>query len=334
MSAFVKPTEEMVQLLAKASEIDSDSPERTKAALTLAKAFALPLREAVFSGDIYGDIFSVYPLRPGQNPEFPLDLIAPGTERDYVAYSIPNAGYIPQRKVESDYVTLHTYRIGNAIDWDIKFSRDANWNVVGRAMEVFEAGIVKKLNDDGWHILLASAVDRNILVYDSAAAAGQFSKRLVSLMKTVMRRNGGGNSASMNRYKLTDLYMSPEGEEDIRDWGVDQLDEVSRREVYTAADGTISRIFGVMLNVIDELGVGQEYQTYATTTLGGALQASDVELVIGLDKSKGTFIMPTRENFFVREDATLHRWQKQGFYGWGEVGFVNWDNRAVAAGSF
>ena len=79
--------------------------------------------------------------------------------------------------------------------------------------------------------------------------------RLVSLLKTVMRRNGGGNSASNNRGLLTDLYVSPEAMEDIRNWGVDQVDEVTRREIYTAADGSVKQdIFGVNLHDLDELG--------------------------------------------------------------------------------
>jgi len=83
----------------------------------------------------------------------------------------------------------------------------------------------KKINDDCWHTILAAGVDRNILVYDNDAAAGQFTKRLVSLLKIVMRRNAGGNSASLKRGQLTDVYLSPEGVEDMRNWGIDQIDE-------------------------------------------------------------------------------------------------------------
>ena len=55
------------------------------------------------------------------------------------------------------------------------------------------------MNDDGWHTLLVAGVDRNVLVYDADAADGQFTKRLISLMKTVMRRNAGGNTGSLKR---------------------------------------------------------------------------------------------------------------------------------------
>ena len=124
--------------------------------------------------------------------------------------------------------------------------------------------------------------------YDGDAAAGMFSKRLVSLMQTVMRRNSGGNSASVGRGRLTDLYVSPEALEDVRNWGLDQVDEVTRREIYTAPEGgaPITRIFGVNLHDLDELGEGQEYQTSSLVlALVQFKQADVLELVVGLDQS-------------------------------------------------
>jgi hypothetical protein len=204
-------------------------------------------------------------------------------------------------------------------------------------MEVLEASFVKKMNDDGWHTLLAAGVDRNIVVYDSDANSSQFTKRLVSLMKTVMRRNGGGNSTSANRGLLTDLYVSPEAMEDIRNWGLDQIDEVTRREIYTAADGAINRVFGVNLHDVDELGVGQQYQQFFSSNTGGlgaTMPGSDTEIVVGLDlRKRDSFIMPVRQEVQIFEDESLHRQKRAGFYGWAELGFAVLDNRRVLIGS-
>lgn len=328
----IQPTAAMKSLLIKCG-----SPNRVESLNSthqLAVAFELPLRKAVFSGDIVSDIYQQIQLEPGASPIFPLDIIAPGTEGDYVAYAIPGFGRIPERTAEGDYITLPTYEIGNSIDWTLRMAREARWDVIGRYMEIFRAGFVKKINDDGWHVILAAAVDRNILVYDSTAAAGQFTKRLISLLKTNMRRNGGGNSTSINRRKLTDAFMSPEGVEDIRDWGVDQVDEVTRREIYVAADGAVNRIFNVNLHDIDELGVGQEYQNFFTSDLSGSLETSDVELLIGLDLTQRSFVMPVRQELQVFEDDTLHRQRRAGVYGWMEVGFGALDGRDIMAASF
>lgn len=333
-----EPTPELTDLLIKSGSAHKE--EALAANHEFAKALELPLRQGVLSGNILDDIFEPIQLAQSATPEFPLDFLAPGTEKDFVAYTIPNHGYIPQKHVEGDYVMVPTYDIGASIDYLLKYARDARWDVVGRAMEVLEAQFVKKMNDDGWHTLLAAGYDRNIVVYDSDANPGLFSKRLVSLMKTVMRRNGGGNSASNNRGMLTDLYVSPEAMEDIRNWGLDQIDEVTRREIYTAADGTVNRVFGVNLHDRDELGEGQQYQLFFKDILLGNLpenySGSDdkVELVVGLDlRKRDSFIMPVRQEVQIFEDDTLHRQKRAGFYGWAEQGFAVLDNRRVLLGA-
>ena len=329
-----EPTPELTDLLIRSGSVNKEVS--VAASAEFAKALEQPLRQGVLSGNILDGIFEPIRLAQSATPEFPLDFLSPGTEKDFVAYTIPNHGYIPERHVEGDYVMVPTFDIGSSIDYLLKYARDARWDVVGRAMEVLEASFVKKMNDDGWHTILAAGVDRNIVVYDSDAATGQFTKRLVSLMKTVMRRNGGGNSASNNRGQLTDLYVSPEAMEDIRNWGVDQVDELTRREIYVASDnaGVLNRVFGINLHDLDELGVGQEYQLFYENVLNGTMPAGDVEICVGLDlRKRDSFIMPIRQEVQIFEDDVLHRQKRAGFYGCAEQGFAALDNRRVLLGS-
>jgi len=330
---IIKPDEKMTALLKATGS--QDQAEAVNAMRALAQALEEPLRQGILPGDIFSDIFTVENLDPSATAEYPLDFYQPGMENDYVAYSLPQEGAVPQRHIGGDLVTVQTYDIGNAIDWLLKYSRQARWNIVARAMEVLEAGFVKKLNTDGWRVLLAAGVGRGILIYDNAAAAGQFTKRLVSLMKTSMRRTAGGNSASENRGRLTDLYISPEALEDIRDWDEDEVDDVTRREIFTARDGMISQIYGVNLHDIDELGEDQEFQNYFDDVLGGSMGTSDTEIVVGLDLSKNdSFVMPVKEPLSVFEDPALHRRRRAGLYGWMEAGFACLDERRVLLGSF
>jgi len=337
-----RPSDEFISLLRKSGDADVNVAQAAQR--EFAKALELPLRKGVLVGNILGNIFETINVEAGSTTEFPLDLISPGLEGEHVAYTNPGHGRIPERAVESDYVMIPTYNIASSVDYLLRYAKEARWDVVGRAMQVMEAGFVKKMNDDGWHTLLAAGVDRNILVYDGDATSGLFSKRLVSLMQTVMRRNSGGNSASVGRGRLTDMYVSPEALEDVRNWGLDQVDEVTRREIYTSSeDGApITRIFGVNLHDLDELGEGQEYQSFFTSDLsgnvaqsGGGHSANDVELVVGLDQSSNdSFVMPVKEQLQVYEDPTLHRQQRAGYYGWSELGFGVLDNRRIILGSF
>lgn len=335
MSLETRPSDEIINLLRQSG--DADASVAIPAQREFAAALESPLRKGVLVGNILGNIFETIQMEPGATPEFPLDLISPGLEGEHVAYTNPGHGRIPERAVEGDYVMIPTYSIASSVDYLLRFARDARWDVVSRAMQVMEAGFTKKMNDDGWHTILAAGVDRNILVYDADATAGSFSKRLVSLMQVVMRRNSGGNSASSSRGRLTDLYVSPEALEDIRNWGETEVDEVTRREIYTSTDGgsAITRVFGVNLHDLDELGEGQEYQDFFLNDLGGSLATDKTELVVGLDQSTNdSFVMPVREDLRVYEDPALHRQQRAGFYGWAELGFGVLDNRRVILGSF
>ena len=335
MSYTERPSEEFISLLKKTG--NNDQNVAYAAQREFAKALELPLRKGVLVGNILGDIFETINVEPGASTEYPLDLISPGLEGEHVAYTNPGHGRVPERAVESDYVTIPTYSITSSVDYLLRFAREARWDVAARAIEVMEAGFVKKMNDDGWHTILAAGVDRNILVYDGDATAGLFSKRLVSLLQTTMRRNAGGNAGSSNRGRLTDLYVSPEALEDIRNWGVDQVDEITRREIYQAGDdaAAITRIFGVNLHDMDELGEGQEYQKFYSNQLAASLNGSDPELVVGIDRTANdSFIMPIKQDVQIFEDDALHRHQRAGFYGWAEVGFAVLDNRRILLGSF
>lgn len=312
----------------------SDNREEALAAqYEFGRAIEGALREGILSGDVATDLFQAIQAGPTGEIEYPVDVLAPGEEDEFVAYTNPGGGRIPERTAEGDYVKIPTYMVANSIDWNLHIARRAAYDIVGRYLEVLEYGFTKKKSDDGWHTILTAVADRNILIYDADASAGQFTKRVVSLMKTIMRRNGGGNTASMNRFKLTDLFLSPECVEDMRNWGVDQVDEVTRREIYVSADGSLNRIFNVNLHELDELGEDQEYQDFFTDILGGSLGSSDTELLIGVDMTHNSFIMPIRQEIQIFEDPALHRQQRAGYYGWGEWGYGVLDNRSVLAGS-
>jgi len=333
-SKIKRPTPEMVELLRRTGSHNKD--EAMAAMRALAGALEEPLRQGVLSGDITGDIFAEEVLEPGAVAEYPLDFYQPGDEDNFTAYTLPNEGTIPQKHISGDVVTVQTYDVGNSIDWLLKYSREARWNVVARALEVMEAGFVKKLNRDGWHVIIAAGLGRGFIGYDNAATAGQFTKRLISVLKTLMRRNAGGNTSSTNRGRLTDLYISPEALEDIREWDNTEVDEVTRREILQQGneDVVLQQIYGVTLHTLDELGVNQEFQTYYEAN-GGTMATSDEEIVVGLDLSKNdAFVRPIKEELSIFEDPALHRRRRSGLYSWMEIGHACLDPRRVTIGSF
>lgn len=314
---------------------DRDPAVQYQGVKIMAKAFTLPLRAGVTAGDIVSSIYSSFPHPEASFVEIPLDVVVPGTEKEIVAYTIPGEGDMPTMHFESDYVAVPIYEIGFAVSWLARYARTARWDVLSRFLQLAEAGFIKKRNDDGWRAILGAAADRNVMVYDSQAAAGVFTKRLVSNMKVIFTRNGGGNSSSVGRRFMTDLYESPEDIEEMRNWGLDQVDEVTRREIYTADDnsGRLARVFGVNLHPLHELGDGNEYQN-SFIALGGALASGDVNLFIGLNQAaSNTFMHPVTQELSILPDTKLNDFRKAGFYGMETQGWAILDNRDVMAGS-
>lgn len=334
MNGLIKITPEQIALLRATA---SDNPQVARAAQ---KAFAAalnePLRQGIFDEDNLDGIYRREVLAPGAQANFPLDFVRPGTEDlDFTAITLPKQGRVPERHVEGDELWVPTFQIANSIDWSLRYARDARFDVVGRAVRVYQMGFVRKINEDGWHTLLAAADARGLVVVDTAAAAGQFTKELVSRLQTSMTRNAGGNGQAG---KLTDLYISLEAMEDLRAWDISEIDDVTRREILKSAGANMASIYNTTLHFMTEYGVGQEYQTYLDTTLGRsvvAVDAGDDEFVVGLDLSTNdSFVQPIRQELQTFEDDSLHRQQRAGVYGWMEHGFAVLDNRRVILGTF
>ncbi len=341
----MKPSAGQIELLRRTADTDPDVSKQ--AMRSLAQALTVPLRSALLNGDLLAGIYAPEVLEPGATATYPIDFFTADNEDEYIAYVIPNEGAIPQRTIVGDEVTVPTFDIANAIDWPLKYARNARWSIVARAMEVLEAGFVRKLNTDGMNAVVTAGAGRTdtAVISDAAATAGQFTKRLVSLMKTSMTRLAGGNSSTQSRGQLTDLYISPEALEDIRDWTTadDGVDEFTIREIFQSTDnmgnsttsGPLARIFGVTLHSITELGVGQEFQVFSDS-IGFSMGATDEEIVIGLDlQQNDSFVMPVEEQLTIFDDSdNLHRRRKAGFYGWQTQGFAVLDTRRCILGSF
>ncbi|TFH25872.1 hypothetical protein E4G67_00260 [Candidatus Bathyarchaeota archaeon] len=303
----------------------------------MAAALSEPLRQGIFDEDNLGAVYRKDMLAPGAQSNYPLDFVRPGTEDlDFTAITLPKQGRVPERHVEGDELWVPTFQIANSIDWSLRYARDARFDVVGRALRVYQMGYTRKINEDGWHTLLAAADARGLVVNDAAAQAGQLTKELVSKMQTAMTRNAGGNGQAG---KLTDLHMSLEAMEDIRAYDLSEIDDLTRKDILNSTPDGLASFYGTTLHFMTEFGVGQEYQLYLATILGRsvvAVDATDEEFVVGLDLSTNdSFVQPVRQELMTFEAGPeMHRQQRAGVYGWMEHGYAVLDNRRVILGTF
>ena len=339
---YKKYSEAAINALKRAASVNHE--ERAAAQRAFAAELTSPLRQGIFDRDNLGDIYEKQVLAPGAQANYPLDFVRPGYEDDFVAFTLPKAGRIPERHVEGDELWVPTFRIANSIDWDIRYAEQARFDVIMRAVRVYEAGYVRKINSDGWRTILAAADGRGLVVTASGTAPftaqsilptpaqGQFTKELVSRMRTAMTRGAGGNG---NGGRLTDLYLSLEAMEHIRAWDVSDIDEFTRREIFVNREYGLATIYGVVLHEMTEFGMGQEYQAFLTDVIGRSLPTGTNEFVVGLDLSTmDSFVMPIRKELETLDDPQLYRQQRMGIYGWMEHGFAVLDPRRVLLGAF
>lgn len=340
MSVFEPASPELAKLIQATAH--ADEVVRTKAITQFFDVIGPTIRQGVHVGDITGGIFSEMTLPPGVTPEFPIDPIKPGTENEFRAYTNPGMGHIPERTAFGDKVIIPVIEVANSISWSLKYAREARWDVISRYMETFAAGFVQKKNDDCWHTILRACADRGMTIFDLAAQQGQFTKRLFSMTDCAMKRNGGGNSASLKRGRATNIYLSCEGIQEILNWNVDQVPDGVRERMYSMSgqDNTVMDILGVKLHELYELGEGQQYQKYYTDVLNAGLVpsagnsgptghgADDTELAIALDlANRDSFVLANTQPLEVHEDVHLHRNQMGGVYGFMGYGVLVADSR-------
>lgn len=346
MPKLSRPDPEMLALLKRTAS--SNKTEAFAAQREFTEALRIELeKDYGLEGDNTG-IFTTLQVEPNSIARYPLSIFVPNESQDFIGYTIPGHGYIPQRMIEGANVEIGTYKIASAIDWLLDFAASANYPVIQGALAIFESSMVRKKNVDAWKTLLASAAARGLVVYDSLAPRNYFSKRLMTLMQLTMRRQGGYNSTTaINQYKMTDLYVSPEGLEGMRNWDLTVIDDVTRREIFLSTQtGGLTNLYGVTLHELLELGEGQVYQNFLAglgVTLGtndvnqdNVNEASDAQFVVGIDQTDdNTFLHPVRQPLQIFDDSeNLHRQQRAGFYGWEESGWGVLNSKRLLLGSF
>ena len=124
---------------------------------------------------VFEKIYTEIKLKKGQSPEFLLDFLCPGTKREYAFFCSYKES--AEKFVDRDYIIIST-------PFDSK----------------------KPASDyDYGAVTLASALDRNVIVYDEKAKTGWITERQIQLMKRCM-----SDLARSNRIKLTDIFYQPD----------------------------------------------------------------------------------------------------------------------------
>ena len=320
-------------------------------------AIQTPILQEVKTRSVARELFAVEMLEPGAIAIYPV-----ADDFDLPVHILPGLGYVAQHFVEGagEDVVVPTFKISTSAEWKLSYARDGRIDIAARAARKAAQAIAEYEEESAWSILAPAATTnfsatgllsaRSAPIYEVPAGsngAGYLSKELINRMIVGFQRLGR---------TLTDLWLSPEDAADIREWTDTDIDQVTRREIFQAAG--MGRIWDIALHILPHLGAQGKFNINSSSSSFGLFKAdaagdyndyhldnpntvdSDGEVttvgetqIYGFDMTvNDSLVMPVREEFQTWDDPTLHRHQKQGFYGWEEVGFACLDSRMLGLG--
>ncbi len=388
MKLKLKNTPEQIELIKAIGSNDFTVAREAQEAFA---AFVGPvvqevLQQAGSASAIYTD--SVYDA--DDNPSYPLDLYYQENDTDYFSvWSQTMAGGLPSSQDISalQELKIATYRLDSAMSYNKKYARRARLDIVSKVVERMAQEILVKQERNAWAVIMKALAEASTTVKyklgvglgaSSATSNEDNNKHVIrcgdqstfklndlsSLINRIKRINSswaGGTAANVYSNGITDLFVSPEVEAEIRAFSFtparsdastsaavsQQISDNMREEIYKNAG--MSEIFGVNINTVNELGTGQKYNalfdTFAGSTSytdinaanGTTFTGASDEVVVGLDLSRESFVRPVAQQAesggtftTLPDDQFLARHEKVGFYGFLEEGRVCLDARAAA----
>jgi hypothetical protein len=348
--------QEMMELYRATAEINT--AEGIAAYRAFAAALTTPILQKIELESIMRQLFAVERLGPGAQASYPV-----AEDFEIPVWVLPGLGYMAQNFIEGigEEVYVPTFAINASADWKITYARDSRIDIPQRAAARVAKDLANYEEECGWRVIIPAVTapfsgkgllgSRPAPIYEinpASTGAGYLSKELINKMIVGFKRIGR---------QLTDLYVSHEDAADIREWTDTDIDPVTRREIFQA--GGMGSLWNVSLHEIQHLGAVGLYNINGSTSAYGKFLADsgteaynaytlDNPNVTAADGTVGTLgetqvfgfdlsvndslVMPIRKEYEAHDDPTLLRVQKQGFFGWQEMGFACLDSRMMGMG--
>lgn len=374
MNITLKRTTEQLELIkAMASKNKAVAYE---AQVALAEFIGPVINEVVNNAPTLSNMFTTLQFNADDNPSIPLDLYYDVTDEDYIqVYSQSTPGGLPVNHIAPTHSELKfaTYQLDSAVSFDKRYASRSRLDVIGKTFTRVAQEILLKQERTSANLILGTLADAitngKTHVIKSATTNRFLLADLNALMTRSKRVNTSftGGTPERRGRGITDLVVSPEIIEEIRSMAynpvntkdVDGTKIASGDDAIAAPDrirealfsnSGIPEFYGVSIMEINELGIGQKFNTIFGTLSSGkvynnphdgtssAFNASDDEIVIGMDLVSGRDSMlravatdPDSNSEFslVADDQYSVRQKKIGYFGSLEEGRMIVDNRVL-----
>lgn len=323
--------DDLLELLAKAG---SDNEHEAREGLAgFSQASQTSIRDMMFPDELFQSLFYVVNYDDGEDPRYITDIVQPGKEGDYVAYSTPEVGEIPKNFAQPNSFTVPTNIIRSNVTIPRKILRKKQYNAVARVVRALVGGLNAKLNQLCFSSVLATGIANGNIQFVQADAVNSISKTLIRNLKIRMQR-GGGKFTSQDDFMLRDTFLSPEAHSSLVELDNTKLDEQTRRDVIMDENGYLPMLMGVRFHSWKEFGVGSDFQALFAA-LGGTMPGSPAktEILVGTDRTKKSFELAVTLPPFIEEDVTAANRNEASWLLTTECAGIVLDNRAVRLGA-
>ena len=377
MKLKLKNTPEQVELIKALGS--KDQVVSAEAASAFAAFIGPVISKVIATAGTASLIFSDVEYDEDDSPSYPLDLFYNENEGYVTTWSQNLAGGMPTSQVEGvKEIKIATYRLDSAVSFMKRYARKSRLDVISKALERMAQEILVKQERNGWAVVLKALAEASTS-HSSGVSNGHIlasndkgtftvddMSRLLTLMRRLSTSWSGHTPAGGDSYGLTDLFVSPEINQQVRAFAYNNMtastasagDGVAlpdgvREDIYRSA-GT-NEIYGVRITDLLELGISKKYNTLAGTfitnnvghdgtgddgdgvgTQGEAFATGTHQLLVGLDASRDAFLRPVARQHdsngtftALPDDQFAARADKTGFYGFLEEGRVCIDAKAI-----
>ena len=368
MKISLKRTPEQVELIkAMASKNRSVAYE---AQVALAEFIGPVIAEVINNAPVLSNLFTSLQFNSEDNPSIPLDLYYDVTDEDYVqVYSNTVAGGLPQNQVVPTVSELKiaTYSLDTAVSFDRRYAAKSRMDVVSKTFSRMAQEILLKQERTSANLILGALAGAQTNGKDHVFRATTDGSFLLDdfneLITRAKRINTAWNKGTPEggRRGITDIMVSPEAVKALREMsynpvntktvgtGNDLAAPESLRESVYQAGGGLPDFYGISIMEVNELGVGQKFNTIFDTVAGGTsyskadgtggavFDGAADEIMVGLDRGRDALVKAVAvdeengsEFNLIADDQYSIRQNKIGWFGGIEEGRMVLDNRALA----
>jgi hypothetical protein len=365
MKISLKRTPEQIELIkAMASKNRSVAYE---AQVALAEFIGPVIAEVINNAPVLSNLFTPLQFNSEDNPSIPLDLYYDVTDEDYVqVYSNSVAGGLPQNQVVPTVSELKvaTYSLDTAVSFDRRYAAKSRMDVVSKTFTRMAQEILLKQEKTSANLIMGAVAGATTNGKDHVFRATSDGSFLLDDFNELITRGKRINTAwnkgtpEGGRRGITDIMVSPEAVKALREMsynpintkGTDSIAGTdSVRESVFNAGGGLPDFYGISIMEVNELGVGQKFNTIFDTvagatsytkadgTAGAVFDGAADEIMIGLDRGRDALIKAIAvdeengsEFQMIADDQYSIRQNKIGWFGGLEEGRMVLDNRALA----